>query len=88
MMSDSRHVPVLLAEVLEALDVRPGALVVDGTFGAGGYTRAILDRGADVVALDRDPSAVRAGAGLVAERDGRLRLVEARFGDLERIARV
>ena len=86
-MSVSRHVPVLLAEVLEALEVRPGALIVDGTFGAGGYTRALLDRGADVVALDRDPAAVRAGAGLVAERGGRLRLVEARFGDLERIVR-
>ena len=56
MTSDApRHIPVLLAEVLEALDPRPGATIVDGTFGAGGYTRALLDRGADVVALDRDP---------------------------------
>jgi 16S rRNA (cytosine1402-N4)-methyltransferase len=82
-----RHIPVLLAEVLEALQARPGALVADGTFGAGGYTRALLARGAEVIALDRDPHAVRAGADLVAESGGRLRLVEGRFGDLESIAR-
>jgi 16S rRNA (cytosine1402-N4)-methyltransferase len=82
-----RHIPVLLAEVLDALQIREGGLVVDGTFGAGGYTRALLDRGAKVVALDRDPAAVRAAAGLVAASDGRLRLVEARFGDLEAVAK-
>ena len=82
-----RHVPVLLAEVLEALAPRPGALIIDGTFGAGGYTRALLDRGAEVIALDRDPSAIRAGAALADESDGRLRLVEARFGQLDQIAR-
>ena len=88
MTSDApRHIPVLLAEVLEALEPRPGATIVDGTFGAGGYTRALLDRGADVVALDRDPSAIRAGADLVARSGGRLRLVEARFGDLDAVAR-
>ncbi len=76
-----------MAEVLEALDPRPRATIVDGTFGAGGYTRALLDRGADVIALDRDPSAIRAGADLVARSGGRLRLVEARFGDLEIVAR-
>jgi 16S rRNA (cytosine1402-N4)-methyltransferase len=77
----------LLAEVLEALDPRPGMTIVDGTFGAGGYTRALLDRGASVVALDRDPSAIRAGADLVTRSHGRLRLVEARFGDLQTVAR-
>ncbi len=81
-----RHVPVLLAEVLDALQPREGALIVDGTFGAGGYTLALLERGARVVALDRDPAAIRAGAGLVAASGGRLRLVEARFGEMERIA--
>ncbi|RBP16747.1 16S rRNA (cytosine1402-N4)-methyltransferase [Roseiarcus fermentans] len=81
------HVPVLLAEVLDALRPAPGAVIVDGTFGAGGYTRALLQRGAEVAALDRDPYAIGRGAGLVAEAAGRLRLVEARFGDLERIAR-
>ena len=81
------HVPVLLAEVLDALEPLPGSVIVDGTFGAGGATRALLDRGAEVVALDRDPSAVRGGGGLAAESGGRLRLIEARFGDLESVAR-
>jgi hypothetical protein len=52
----SPHAPVLLAEVIEALDPKPGDVIIDATFGAGGYTRAILERGADVVALDRDPT--------------------------------
>ena len=54
------HVPVMLAEVLDMLRPRDGGLYVDGTFGAGGYTRAILDA-ADcrVAAIDRDPSAIR-----------------------------
>ena len=82
-----RHIPVLLSEVVSALAPLPGATIVDGTFGAGGYARALLDRGAEVVALDRDPSAVRAGAALIAASAGRLRLIEARFGDLERVAR-
>ena len=52
----SPHAPVLLAEVLEALNPQPGDVIVDATFGAGGYTRAILDRGAQVIGLDRDPT--------------------------------
>jgi 16S rRNA (cytosine1402-N4)-methyltransferase len=56
-MSEPAHIPVLLAEVLEALNPAPGKLVVDGTFGAGGYSRAFLQRGAVVVAFDRDPTA-------------------------------
>lgn len=55
------HIPVLLDEVIEALDPQPGDLIVDATFGAGGYTRALLDRGATVHALDRDPDAIAAG---------------------------
>jgi 16S rRNA (cytosine1402-N4)-methyltransferase len=81
-----RHVPVLVAEVLEGLQPREGSLIVDGTFGAGGYAQALLARGASVVALDRDPAAIRAGAELVAASAGRLRLVEARFGDMEAVA--
>jgi 16S rRNA (cytosine1402-N4)-methyltransferase len=77
------HVPVLLAEAMEALDPREGGLYVDGTFGAGGYTRALLDHGARVIALDRDPSAVRAGEALKASSGGQLELVEARFGELD-----
>jgi 16S rRNA (cytosine1402-N4)-methyltransferase len=80
------HVPVLLAEVVEALDLRPDALVIDGTFGAGGYSRAILDTGAQVIAIDRDPTAIAAGQALVAEAAGRLALVHDRFANLDAVA--
>jgi 16S rRNA (cytosine1402-N4)-methyltransferase len=81
----ARHVPVLLAEVLEALDASRGGVFVDGTFGAGGYTRAILAAsGANrVVAIDRDPEALSGGAAIVAAAAGRLTLVPGRFGDLD-----
>jgi 16S rRNA (cytosine1402-N4)-methyltransferase len=81
------HVPVLLNEAMEALDPRAGGRYVDATFGAGGYARALLDRGARVIALDRDPSAVRAGAALAASSGGPLELVEARFGELDEVAK-
>ena len=79
--TQQRHVPVMLDEVLRALGPKSGAIYVDGTFGAGGYTRAILEA-ADcrVVALDRDPAAIAGGQGLAAEFVGRLTLVEGRFG--------
>jgi 16S rRNA (cytosine1402-N4)-methyltransferase len=81
------HVPVLLEEAMTALEPRSGGLYVDATFGAGGYARALLDRGATVIAIDRDPSAIRAGAALAALAGGRLRLAEARFGELDTVAR-
>ena len=56
-----RHVPVLLDEVMAVLAPRPGDVVIDATFGAGGYTRALLDAGATVHAFDRDPDAIAAG---------------------------
>ena len=59
---DAPHVSVLLGEVMEALEPGPGKLIVDGTFGAGGYSRAFLDAGAQVVAFDRDPTAARFAA--------------------------
>ncbi|GAA4051974.1 16S rRNA (cytosine(1402)-N(4))-methyltransferase RsmH [Parerythrobacter jejuensis] len=55
------HIPVLLDEVVDALDPAPGDVIVDATFGAGGYTRALLARGATVHAFDRDPDAIAAG---------------------------
>jgi len=55
-MTASPHAPVLLAEVIDALSPQPGEVMVDATFGAGGYTRAILASGARVIALDRDPT--------------------------------
>jgi len=82
----ARHVPVLLAEAMAALGVRPGAFYLDGTFGAGGYASALLERGAHVIGLDRDPQAIAAGQGLVAKAQGRLRLVEGRFADLGAVA--
>jgi 16S rRNA (cytosine1402-N4)-methyltransferase len=81
------HVPVLLKEAMEALNPRADGLYVDATFGAGGYSRALLDGGARVIALDRDPTAIRAGAALKASFGGRLELVEARFGELEEVAK-
>lgn len=81
-MSEARHLPVMLAEVLAALAPKPGETHLDGTFGAGGYTRAILGTGANVVALDRDPTAIAGGYELVAASGGRLTLVEERFSNL------
>ncbi|SJZ32020.1 16S rRNA (cytosine1402-N4)-methyltransferase [Enhydrobacter aerosaccus] len=79
----SGHVPVLLREVVEALNPRDGARYVDGTFGAGGYTAGLLDRAdCEVIAIDRDPDAVTAGQALAQRYAPRLRLVEGRFGDM------
>src|SRR5690606_30481250 len=82
----ARHIPVLLDEVLEALSPHAGQTFVDGTFGAGGYTRAILARGASVIAIDRDPGAIAAGRELEGESGGRLRLMEGRFSELDILA--
>ncbi len=82
----ARHIPVLLDEVAAALSPQPGATIVDGTFGAGGYTRAILGAGAQVIAIDRDPDAIAGGGALVEEAAGRLRLVHGAFSELDRIA--
>jgi len=81
------HIPVMLAESLHALGVRAGGVYLDGTFGAGGYSRALLAAGAEVIGVDRDPRAISDGAALVAESAGRLKLVQGRFGDLDSIAR-
>ncbi len=85
--SNSRHIPVLLREVLEALAPTSGDVVIDGTFGAGGYTRAVLTvPGTRVIAIDRDPSAIAGGRPLEAEAHGRLVLIEGRFSQLAEIA--
>lgn len=81
-MTDAPHIPVLLDEVLDALAIQPGETHVDGTFGAGGYTRAMLGAGAAVAAFDRDPTAIANGARLVAESDGKLTLIHAPFSRL------
>jgi 16S rRNA (cytosine1402-N4)-methyltransferase len=81
------HLPVLLDEVLTALAPKDGGLYVDGTFGLGGYSRALLES-ADcrVLGIDRDPDAVARGADLAARYPGRLTLRQARFGDMAAIA--
>jgi 16S rRNA (cytosine1402-N4)-methyltransferase len=77
------HTPVLLREVLAALEPRDGATYVDGTFGAGGYSAALLDAAAcKVFGIDRDPDAIAAGEALRRRYDGRLNLIRGRFGDM------
>ncbi len=82
----SPHISVLLNEVVDALSPRDGGVYVDGTFGAGGYARAILDR-ADcrVWGIDRDPEAIERGRKLALAYPGRLEIVEGRFGDMDRL---
>mgnify|MGYP005848396423 CR=1 FL=1 len=78
------HVPVMLAEVLDALSPADGEVFVDGTFGAGGYSRAIL-QSADcmVIGIDRDPGAGPRGRALEEEFSGRFRFLPGCFGDME-----
>ncbi len=84
----ARHIPVLLQEVISSLKLKSHGIYLDGTFGAGGYTSAILDAQPDVqvIALDRDPDAIANGYSLVAAYEGRLTLVEAQFDALDREA--
>jgi 16S rRNA (cytosine1402-N4)-methyltransferase len=82
-MSADRHIPVLAREVVDALRPRDGGCYVDGTFGAGGYSSAVLDRAqCQVIALDRDPDAIATGQALAERYAPRLRLIEGRFGDM------
>ena len=81
-----RHIPVLGREAIEMLKPRDGGIYVDATFGAGGYSRAILDvAGTKVIGIDRDRSAISAGFDLVDRSAGRLTLVEDRFSDLAEV---
>ena len=81
---ERRHRPVMLAEVLAALAPRDGDMIVDGTFGAGGYSRAILDAAScRVLALDRDPSVFVAAAPMLEQYADRLRLVGTPFSRME-----
>ena len=80
------HVPVLLAEVLVALQPLEGATIVDGTFGAGGYSRAMLEAGASVVAIDRDPNVRPFADALAAEFPSRFSFVAGAFAELDELA--
>src|SRR4051812_44549437 len=78
------HVPVLVSEMIAALALVGGETVIDGTFGAGGYTRAMLSAGAGrVIGFDRDPHAIEAGRSLVP--DPRFTLIEERFSQMDRV---
>ena len=80
------HVPVMLAEVLGVLAPHDGGIYVDGTFGAGGYARAILSAAScRVIGIDRDPTAIAAGQALSGASGGRLSLIEGRFGEMKRL---
>ncbi len=80
--ADAPHIPVMLAEVLDALAPVDGGVYVDGTFGAGGYTKAILAAAAcDVWALDRDETAYDTALALAADYGGRLKPVHTDFGN-------
>ncbi len=80
------HVPVLLAEVLNALAPLPGARIVDGTFGAGGYSRALLKAGASVIGIDRDPSVLPFADALKAEFPSQFSFVAGVFAELDQLA--
>ena len=78
------HVPVLVSDVVAALAIHGGETAVDGTFGAGGYTRAMLAGGAArVIGFDRDPDAIEAGSALVP--DPRLTLINENFSQMDRV---
>ncbi|MGI9463283.1 MAG: 16S rRNA (cytosine(1402)-N(4))-methyltransferase RsmH, partial [Aestuariivirgaceae bacterium] len=79
-----RHRPVMLDEVLAVLEPRDGGTYVDGTFGAGGYTKAILEAADCVVyAIDRDPAAISGGKPMVDAFAARLTLLQGRFADMQ-----
>jgi 16S rRNA (cytosine1402-N4)-methyltransferase len=84
----SSHVPVMVNEVVEALSPRAGALYIDATFGAGGYSRAILDAAdCTVCGIDRDPAAARRAQEIERHYPGRLTIVIGRFGDMIELLR-
>ena len=86
---DARHLPVLLSEVVESLAPQDNDLIIDGTFGAGGYSRAILDAAAcRVLAFDRDITAVRAAAEICNDFPDRLRVINKPFSRIEEFARI
>lgn len=83
-MNGSAHVPVLLDEVVAALTPRDGEVMVDGTFGGGGYTSALLKAAnCSIYGIDRDPAALQRGAEMVARFQGRLTLIAGQFGSMQ-----
>ena len=81
---NASHISVLLTEVVGALAPRDGGVYVDGTFGVGGYSRALLDSAAcRVWGIDRDPAAIERGRQIALAYPGRLEVLEGRFGDMD-----
>ncbi|MEP2737062.1 MAG: 16S rRNA (cytosine(1402)-N(4))-methyltransferase RsmH [Erythrobacter sp.] len=87
--SDAPHIPVLLDETIAALSPSEGDVIIDATFGAGGYTRALLDSGATVHAFDRDPAAIKLGRGWseAQSKPPRLVLHPRRFSEMLTVMR-
>ncbi|OKL45403.1 16S rRNA (cytosine(1402)-N(4))-methyltransferase RsmH [Pseudovibrio exalbescens] len=83
----TRHIPVLLERVMQAMNPQEGEVIIDGTFGAGGYSRAFLEAGATVIGVDRDPDAIAGAADLVAAYPDRLLMVHGQFVDIDSHAR-
>jgi 16S rRNA (cytosine1402-N4)-methyltransferase len=81
------HAPVLVAEVLDVLRVKPGARILDGTLGGGGHSLALLEAGADVTGLDRDTEAIATARARLAEFEsaGKFRAFQSNFADFEKI---
>jgi 16S rRNA (cytosine1402-N4)-methyltransferase len=85
----ARHIPVMLSEVLSALEPKDGKIFIDGTFGAGGYTRGLLEAArCTVLAIDRDPRAAVFARILEADFPGRLKFVLGRYAEMQEIAKL
>lgn len=85
-MARERHIPVMAAEVVAGLAPSDGEVFIDGTFGGGGYARALLEAArVTVYGIDRDPEAIRRGATMAAEFPGRLHLIEGCFSAMDRL---
>jgi 16S rRNA (cytosine1402-N4)-methyltransferase len=83
----ARHIPVMLSEVLAALEPKDGQVVIDGTFGAGGYSQALLEAAdCKIIAIDRDPEAFRLSGKLAERYPGRLMAVLGRYSEMDAIA--
>ncbi len=83
----ARHIPVMLSEVLAALEPKDGEIVVDGTFGAGGYSEAMLQQAdCKIIAIDRDPEAFRLSGQLAERYPGRLLAVLGRYSEMDELA--
>lgn len=86
-MTEAPHLPVMPAQILEALDVVPGTWIVDGTFGAGGHSRLLLEAGANVLGIDQDAGAARYAQRLASEAlPGELRFAAGNFREMESLA--